>query len=169
MTIITGLLGILDRYTETTGRWLAWLVPLMMLCICTVVLLRYGFGVGATALQELVTYLHAAVFLLGAAYTLKHDGHVRVDIFYRGFSHRRKAWVDSLGVIVFLLPLCGYVLLSSWDYVAVSWQIWETSSEPGGIPAVFLLKTLIPLMAVNLAIQGVAELLRNVLILMEER
>lgn len=168
VSIITGLLELLDRYTEAVGRWLAWLVPLMMLAICAVVLLRYGFGQGATALQESVTYLHATIFMLGAGFTLKRGGHVRVDIFYRNFSARRKAWVDSLGTLIFLFPLCGYILLSSWDFVLNSWAIREASGEPGGIPAVFLLKTLIPLMAIHLLIQGVAELLRNVLTLMED-
>ncbi len=168
MTIITGLLAVLDRYTETTGRALAWLIPLMMVNLCAVVLLRYGFERGSTALQELVTYLHATVFMLGAAYTLKHGGHVRVDIFYRNFSRRRQAWIDAIGTLVFLLPLCGYVLVSSWEFVAAAWQIREASGEPGGIPAVFLLKTLIPLLAVNLALQGIAELLRNLLILRED-
>jgi TRAP-type mannitol/chloroaromatic compound transport system permease small subunit len=93
---------------------------------------------------------------------------VRVDIFYRDFSPRAQAWVNSLGGIVFLMPLCVFILVSSWNYVAESWAIRETSPEPGGIPAVFLLKTLIPLMAVNLFLQGLAETLRSALVLAEE-
>ena len=105
--------------------------------------------------------------LLGAAYALKHGAHVRVDIFYRNLSPRGQAWVNSLGGIVFLLPLCLFILGSSWDYVSESWAIMETSPEPGGIPAVFLLKSLIPMMAVNLLLQGLAEILRNALVLVE--
>ena len=92
---------------------------------------------------------------------------MRVDIFYRNFSKRAQAWVNSLGGIVFLLPLCLFILFSSWDYVSESWAMREASPEPGGIPAVFVLKTLIPLAATNLALQGTAEVLRSTLYLVE--
>ena len=155
----------LDRFSEVSGQVLSWLSLAMMALLSLVVLLRYGFDIGATAMNESVTYLHGTVFMLGAAYTLKHDGHVRVDIFYRNFSARTKAWVNSVGGIVFLLPLCAYIFYISWDFVQQSWHIGEVSTEPGGIPAVFLLKSLIPLMAINLSLQAVAEVLRNALML----
>lgn len=167
MRIITALSSTLDAYSETVGKVLAWLLPLLMLNTCAVVFLRYGLEQGSTYLQELSTYLHATIFMLGAGYTLKRDGHVRVDIFYRRFSQRYKAWINALGTLIFLLPLCGYVVLISWDFVSHAWLIRETSAEPGGIPAVFLLKTLIPLMAVNLALQGIAEFCRALAVLME--
>jgi TRAP-type mannitol/chloroaromatic compound transport system permease small subunit len=163
------LLNTLDKFSEISGRLLAWSSLLMMLMLCAVVVLRYGFSIGATALQESVTYLHGSIFMLGAAYTLKHDGHVRVDIFYRNYSPRAQAWINSLGAIIFVLPLCAYIFLISWDFVLQSWQIGEISTEPGGIPAVFLLKTLIPLMAVNLGLQALAEIIRNSLILIDPR
>lgn len=166
MRIITALSARLDAYSETTGRLLAWLLPLLMLNTCAVVFMRYGLGQGSTYMQELSTYLHATVFMLGAGYTLKRDGHVRVDIFYRQFSPRARAWVNALGTLIFLFPLCAYVILISWDFVSHAWVIRESSGEPGGIPAVFLLKTLVPLMALNLAIQGLAELLRSCVILL---
>ncbi|MFT7403413.1 TRAP transporter small permease subunit [Zhongshania sp.] len=156
---------LIDGVTERLGRLLAWLIPLMMLGTATVVIMRYGFGQGMTALQESVTYFHGTVFMLGAAYTLKHGGHVRVDIFYHRFSVRTKAWVDSIGSIVFLLPLCGLILITSWDFAYNAWAIRETSVEPGGLPLVYLLKSLLPLMAINLGLQGIAELLRNAMIL----
>ncbi len=156
----------IDTFTERFGRLLAWSVPLMVVITSAVVVLRYGFALGFTALQESITYLHATLFMLGAAFTLKHDRHVRVDIFYQYFSPRRRAWVDSVGTIVFLFPLCGLILLSSWDFAAKAWAIREASVEPGGIPAVFLLKSLVPVMAINLALQAVAELLRNLRVLM---
>tara|TARA_R110000772_G_scaffold41479_7_gene96600 strand:- start:58073 stop:58591 length:519 start_codon:yes stop_codon:yes gene_type:complete len=159
---------LIDSFTERFGRLLAYLIPLMMLGTATVVVMRYGFGQGMTALQESVNYLHGTVFMLGAAYTLKHGGHVRVDIFYHRYSARTKAWVDSIGCIVFLLPLCGLILISSWDYAANAWAIRETSVEPGGLPFVYLLKSLLPLMAINLALQGLAELLRNALLLINQ-
>ncbi len=165
MRIITALSARLDGYSETTGRLLAWLLPLLMINTCAVVFLRYGLEQGSTFMQELSIYLHATVFMLGAGYTLRRDGHVRVDIFYRQYSVRAKAWVNALGTLVFLFPLCGYVVLISWDFVSHAWLIRESSGEPGGIPAVFLLKTLVPLMAVNLAIQGLAELLRSIAVL----
>ena len=154
-----------DRFSQCSGVFLSRLSLLMMLTLSAVVVLRYGFNIGLIALQELVTYLHATVFMLGVAYTLQQDGHVRVDIFYRNFSPRAKAWVNSLGGIIFLLPLCGYFLVSSWDFVAQSWAIKESSPEPGGLPAVFLLKSLIPLMAISLSLQCVADILRNGLLL----
>jgi TRAP-type mannitol/chloroaromatic compound transport system permease small subunit len=169
MPFLIQLKNSIDWFTETTGRLLAWLLLLMMLASCLVVILRYGFDLGFIALQESVTYLHASVFLLGAAYAMKHGAHVRVDIFYRNFSARGKAWIDSLGCIVFLLPLCVYIFISSWDFVLQSWQIGEISSEPGGIPAVYLLKALILLLAFNLSLQGIAEIIRNLQVLVEPK
>ncbi len=147
---------------------MSWLVTLLVLNTGLVVLLRYGFGIGNTALQELSTYLHASVFLLGAAWTLQRGGHVRVDIFYRRMSARAQAWINALGTLVFLLPLCAYILVVSWDFAASSWSIRETSSEPGGLPFVYILKTLIPLMAVNLGLAALAELLRSATMLLAD-
>ena len=158
----------IDLFTDRSGRLLAWLALAMALVTTVVVVQRYGFNVGSIAAQEAVTYMHGCLFMLGAAYALKTDSHVRVDIFYRNFSPRTRAWVNSLGGIVFLLPLCAFIGFGSWNYVSESWLIRETSAEPGGIPAVFLLKSLIPLMAFNLFLQGLAETLRNALLLVEE-
>ena len=168
MTFLHALVHCIDTFTDYCGRLLAWLIFGMAVLTTLVVVLRYGFSMGAILAQEAVVYMHGSVFLLGAAYALKTGSHVRVDIFYRYYTVRRRAWIDSLGGIVFLLPLCAFILVSSWGYVAESWAMRETSAEPGGIPAVFLLKTLIPLMAINLALQGVAEVLRNAAILTEE-
>ena len=157
----------IDTMTEKTGRLLAWLCLAMALTTCLVVLLRYGLGIGSIAVQESVTYMHASVFMLGAAFTLKRGGHVRVDIFYRRMTPRAKAWVNSIGAIVFLLPLCVFLFVVSWHFVSESWAMAEGSPDPGGIHAVFLLKSLIPLLAVSLGLQGLAELLRNILVLVE--
>ncbi len=158
----------MDIVTDRSGRLLAWLVLAMALLTTVVVILRYGFNVGSIMAQEGVTYMHGCLFMLGAAYALKSGAHVRVDIFYRNFSPRTRAWVNSIGGIVFLMPLCAFILFSSWNYVSESWIVRETSPEPGGIPAVFLLKSVIPLMALNLFLQGLAETLRNALVLVEE-
>ena len=133
----------------------------MALLTTAVVVLRYGFATGSIAMQEAITYLHGSLFMLGVAYALKSGAHVRVDIFYRDFSPRQQAWVNALGGIVFLLPLCVIILVLSFDYVADSWAIRESSPEPGGIPYLYMLKTLLPLMAVNLAIAGIADILRH--------
>ncbi len=157
----------IDLFTEGCGRLLLWLGFGMAVITALIVVLRYGFGIGSIMLQESVVYMHGGLFLLGAAFALKHGAHVRVDIFYRDFSERRKAWVNSLGGIVFLLPLCAFILFSSWDYVGDSWAMRESSPEPGGIPAVFALKTLIPAAAICLALQGIAEVLRSAVVLVE--
>ncbi len=168
MSPLRSIVQIVDAFTDRCGRLLAWLALLMALLTATIVVMRYGFNTGSILAQELVTYMHGSLFMLGAAYALKQGAHVRVDIFYRNFSPRARAWVDSLGGIVFLLPLCIFIGGVSWDYVVESWSIMETSPEPGGIPAVFLLKTLIPLMALNLLLQGLAEIFRAALVLVEE-
>ena len=167
MPALHALVRTIDAFTERTGKLLAWLALGMALLTALIVVLRYGFNIGSILAQESVTYMHGALFLLGAAYALKSGAHVRVDIFYRNYSERTRAWINSLGGIVFLLPLCIFIIISSWDYVGESWGMRESSPEPGGIPAVYLLKTLIPLAAINLALQGIAEVLRNALVLFE--
>ncbi|MEJ2533593.1 MAG: TRAP transporter small permease subunit [Halioglobus sp.] len=169
MSALHTLVHYIDTFTDRLGRWLAWLSLAMALVTALVVVLRYGFNMGSIAAQEAVTYMHGTLFMLGAAYALKSGAHVRVDIFYRNFSPRATAWVNSLGGIVFLMPMCGFIFFSSLGYVAESWSIRETSPEPGGIPAVFLLKSVIPLMAASLFLQGLAETLRSALVLVEER
>ena len=167
MTALHALVRTIDAITETCGRLLAWLVLCLALLTAAVVVLRYGFNIGSILAQEGINYLHGSLFMLGAGYALKHDEHVRVDIFYRNFSPRTKAWVNALGGVLFLLPLCAFILVISWEYVEASWAIRETSPEPGGIPALFLLKSLLPALAINLFLQGLAETLRNAARLVE--
>lgn len=155
----------LDRIAEITGRSIAWLTLAMVLITFAVVVLRYGLAIGSIALQESVSYLHALVFMLGAAYTLKHDSHVRVDIFYQKASRRTRAWTDLLGTLLLLFPTCIFILVSSLDYVAAAWSIQEGSREAGGLDGVFLLKTVIPLMALLLLLQGCALALRSALVI----
>ncbi len=154
------IVALIERLAERTGRLIAWLTLGMVIATVAVVVLRYAFGQGLIWLQESVNWMHSFVFLLGAAYTLKADEHVRVDVFYRGFSARRRALVDLAGTILFLWPLCAWLLVESWPYVAGSWRIAERSREAGGLPMLYLLKAAIPLMAVLLALQGVAVALR---------
>ena len=169
MSLLHGLVHYIDKFTDRSGRLLAWLALFMALVTALIVVLRYGFNIGSIMAQEAVVYMHGCLFMLGAAYALKSGAHVRVDIFYRNFSPRARAWVNSLGGIVFLLPLCLFIGFVSWNYVTESWAVREISPEPGGIPAVFMLKSLIPLMAINLFLQGLAEVLRAALVLVDEQ
>ena len=148
----------LDQGIVWLERTVSWCVPVMAALVLVIVVLRYGFNTGAIAAQETVQYLHAAIFMLGAAVALQADKHVRVDIFYRRFSARQQAWVNGLGHVVFTLPLCGLIGWGSWDYVTDSWSAREASPEPSGLPFVYLLKTLIPAMAVLLALQALAQI-----------
>ncbi len=151
----------LEVAAEWLGRTVAWATLLMVLITFLVVMLRYLFDTGWIAMQESVTYLHAAVFMLGAAYTLKHGGHVRVDIFYQRLGLRGRAWVNLLGTLLLLYPLSIYIFVVSWDYVRESWLVLEGSREAGGLPGVFLLKTLILILPVTLLLQGTALLLKS--------
>lgn len=156
----------LDAFAELTGTTTAWLTLAMVLVTSWVVLMRHAFDLGSIALQESVTYMHAAVFMLGAAYTLKHGGHVRVDIFHRRYSNSGRAWTEVIGSLLFTLPLVIFIGLGSWDFVTESWRINEGSTDSGGLAWVYCLKTLLPLMALSIGLQACAELLRNLLILM---
>lgn len=162
---LQALADALDRLSEMTGRIIAWLTLAMVLTTASIVVLRYLFNSGSIALQESVTYLHATVFMLGAAYTLKHDAHVRVDIFYQQLAPHARAWIDLLGTLLLLFPVCLFMLFSSAGYVGSAWAIREGSREAGGLDGVYLLKTAIPVMAVLLLLQGVSMLLRNMLVL----
>ena len=158
---LLGLANALDLVNDWVGRIAAWLALAMVLTMFLVVLLRYAFDMGSIAMQESVTYMHATLFMLGAAYTLQQNGHVRVDIFYQGFSRKGRAWVDLLGTALLLLPVCIFILISSWDYVGNSWAVREASREAGGLPGVYLLKTLLLIMPVLMLLQGLIWLLRN--------
>ncbi len=161
--VIKSLIKRLDGLSGLIGRSVAWLTLAMVLVTCLVVLARYLFNVGSIGLQESVLYMHGAVFMLGIAYTLNSNAHVRVDVFYERFSGRTRALVDLAGSLFLLLPVAGFILWSSIDYVIFSWELMESSAQPGGLPGVYLLKTLIPLMAVLLVLQGLSELLKSVL------
>jgi TRAP-type mannitol/chloroaromatic compound transport system permease small subunit len=113
-------------------------------------------GAGSVAAQEAVLWLHGALFLLAMAYALRHDGHVRVDVFAQRLSPRARGWVEFAACLGLLLPFCVFMVASSWDFVGASWAMREGSNEAGGIPARYLLKTLIPIAAALLGLQGIA-------------
>lgn len=159
------LVRLLDGFSEWTGRLIAWLTLLMVVVTFVVVVMRYVFEQGNIALQESVIYMHSFVFLLGAAYTLKHDGHVRVDIIYRPLSEKGKAWINLFGTLFLLLPVCVFLFWISWEYVATSWELREGSQEAGGIAYRYILKSALLAMPVMMIMQGVAELLRSLLVI----
>ena len=138
------------KFIALCGRSVAWLTVIMVLLTFTIVVLRYGFNLGWIWLQESLTYLHVMVFSIAAAWTLQQDGHVRVDIFYAGMTAKNRARVDLLGSLVFLVPFCIFVLVIAWPYVSNSWKLLESSREAGGLPVVFLLKSLMMVMTVLL-------------------
>ena len=162
MTIshFTGLADRIDRLNIVIGRAASWCLLFIVLTGFAVVLMRYALGLGSIWLQESILYAHAALFLLAAAWTLKVGGHVRVDIFYADASPRTKALIDLLGALLLLLPFALALLIFSAPYVGRSWAILERSPETSGLPLVFVLKTLIPMFAVLLGLQGVAQAIR---------
>ena len=154
-----------DSLIERLGNVLNLLMIALVCVVIIVVIGRYFFDIGSIALQELTTYLHATIFMLGISYTLKHDGHVRVDIFYRNFSEKKQALVNVIGGLMFIFPMSIFIGYSSWDYVLASWSIMETSTENNGLPFIYLLKTVMLIMPFLLAIQGLITVAKNLLIL----
>ncbi len=153
----------LKRISEWSGRVIAWVALPMVAIQFAIVVLRYVFDIGWIWMQEGVLWMHAAAFMLAAAYTLHHDEHVRVDIFYRRLDRRGRTLVDIAGTLLLLLPMMAFLIIASWDYVSVSWSIREGSREAGGLPfpSVPLLKSLIPLTAALVMLQGIGNLLGN--------
>ena len=156
---------ILDSFSETTGKICSWFVMAMVLITFVVVVMRYGLNMGSVLLQDVVLYLHGGLFLLGSAFALKRGAHVRVDIFYRNFSEKRKALVDLLGNLIFLQPVCWSILLFSWGYVEFSWRIMESSPEPDGLPFVYIQKSLLIVLALFLALKSLSEIIKSAMTL----
>jgi len=146
--------GMAVRAIGAIGRAVSWLTLAMVALTFTIVVLRYGLNQGWIWLQESVIYLHATVFMLAAAWAFQSDKHVRVDIFYRDHSPRHKAWVNLLGTLIFLLPFSIFLFIIGWEYVAASWAAMETSREAGGLPLVYLLKSLILVLPALLLVQS---------------
>jgi TRAP-type mannitol/chloroaromatic compound transport system permease small subunit len=155
----------IDAVIRHIGELAGWLSLAMVIVTFSVVVMRYVFDLGSISLQESVTYMHAVLFMLGIAYTLGRNGHVRVDIFYERLSRRGQAWVDLIGAVLLLVPVCFLIIWLGWDYVSESWRVKESSREAGGLPLVYLLKTLILIMPLLLLVQGLVNALRNGLFL----
>jgi len=153
----------IDTTNQITGKAIAWLTLVMVVVTCAVVTARYLFNFGSIGLQESVIYMHGAVFMLGIAFTLKEQGHVRVDVLYEKFPPRVKVCIDIAGHLLFLIPFSIFILWTSLEYVSFSWSLRESSGQPGGLPGVYLIKGLIPAMAFLLLLQGISEILKGFL------
>jgi TRAP-type mannitol/chloroaromatic compound transport system permease small subunit len=162
-TQLENLANTLEQFINWTGRMVSWLVLVMVLVMSGVVILRYVLDTGWIALQESISYFHSIVFLIGAAYTLQQNAHVRVDIFYSRLSATGKAWIDLLGHIFLLAPVMLFIIWVSWPYVLNAWEVNESSREAGGLPGVYLIKSLILIMAALLIVQATALSMRAVI------
>jgi TRAP-type mannitol/chloroaromatic compound transport system permease small subunit len=159
----------IDRVSDWSGRALYWLTLGMVGVGAFNAIARYldrytGLGLSSNMWIELQWYLFSLVFLLGAAYTLKYDDHVRVDVLYGQLSRKGKAWINLLGTALFLLPFCAVVLWMSIPFVSNSWAILEASPDPGGLPR-YPIKTVIPLALLFVMMQGVSLMIREVAVL----
>lgn len=161
----------LDRFTEWTGKLLAWLVLLLVLLVGYDVFMRYVFNSGSIRIQELEWHLFSIIFLLSAAYTLKHDDHVRLDIVYcsRFLKDRHRAMIDALGALLILLPFCVLILVSCWDFVAQAYTYNERSADPGGLNFRWFIKAAIPFGFGLLLIQGIAEFIKKLSLALEKK
>ncbi len=159
----------IDKLNSLIGKLVSWLTVILVFIIVIDVSLRYIFSITSAASFELEWHLFAAIFLLGAAYTLKEDKHVRVDVFYNSFSERTKAWVNLIGSTFLLLPFC---IIASWEslsFVQSSFQINETSPQPGGLPARWIIKSTIPLGFLLLGMQGISLIGKSLITILNER
>lgn len=158
-----------DALSEWTGRAVSWLVGAMVLVAAFNAVARYagrwtGANLSSNAYLELQWYLFSIVFLLGGSYALRHDAHVRVDVFYGRLTARGRAWVDLAGTVLFLIPFCVFMLAASWPSVAASWRVRELSPDPGGLPR-YPVKTVVLAAFLLLIVQGAAEAVKRVRVL----
>ena len=167
MQVLEKFVNWIDGMNNFIGRLVGWLTTTMVLIVFYDTVMRYVFHKGNVALQEMEWHLFSIVFLIGAAYTLKEDGHVRVDIIFMNLSEKTKAWIDFLGVFLFLIPFSIIVILSTQGFIANSFAVREVSPDPGGLPARYLLKAMIPAGFVLLIIQGLSEAAKKLMIIRE--
>lgn len=160
MKAVVWIVRLIDGLNGKIGHFIAWLTTLLVMVVCYDVFTRYFLRSSSVAIQELEWHIFAVIFLLGAAYTLKQDGHVRVDVFYCRLPPRGKALIDLFGGLFFLLPFALLVIWSSQGFIHMSWSVQETSPDPGGLPYRYLLKAMIPTGFVLVLLQGIAESIR---------
>ncbi|MEQ8285377.1 TRAP transporter small permease subunit [Thalassospira sp.] len=165
MRFLGNFVHAIDSLNDWIGRGVAWLVIPMVVITFLVATLRYGFAVGWVSMQESYMWLYGIMFMVGAGYTLLHGGHVRVDVIYRPASARYKAWVDLFGSLFLLMPVVIMILMYSYPYVVTSWHRLEGSHETGGLPGLFLYKSVILVFCVLMLLQGMSLAARSVLVL----
>lgn len=151
----------IDRFTDKSGAAISWLTAVLMIIICIDVIMRYLFSSTKTWIIELEWHLFAVIFLIGASYGLLHDKHVRVDLFYERFSTKKKKWVNMLGILIFLIPWTLVVIYYGWEYALNSFSFRESSSQPNGLPARYVIKSFIWIGFGMLLMQGVSEFIKN--------
>jgi TRAP-type mannitol/chloroaromatic compound transport system permease small subunit len=156
VNMLKGFCGVIDRSNEAVGRMVSWVSLLLVLVVFVDVVMRYLFKTSFVFTQELEWHLFAFIFLIGAGYTLLHDGHVRVDIIYQRLAQRGRAWVNLIGVIFFLIPGCYLVISTSWHFVSNSFSMLEGSPDPGGIPYRFIVKGTMTVGYALLLLQGIS-------------
>ncbi len=169
MRFIKKYIHVMDAFSEKVGIFVGWLTTLLVINVFYDTIMRYAFEHGNIALQELEWHLFSIIFLIGAAYTLKYDGHVRVDILYTKFDAKTKAWIDFLCTFAFLIPFCLIVIWSTKEFILNSWAVRETSPDPGGLPARYILKTMIPLGFLMLMGQGISEAFKCLLVIFDAK
>ncbi len=152
---------LIDGFSERVGRAISWLALVLVVLQFALVLLRYVFGFSDRASEELLLYVHGTLFLLVAAYTLKHQGHVRVDLFYRDAAPRTKAMVNLVGTLVFLVPLCILIWWAAWPMVESSWAVREGSTEASGLPFKYVYKSVILVFVALMALQAVSQAIKS--------
>ena len=169
-SILLKIISIIDTFTEYTGKFISIFVIILVLLVGYDVAMRYLFNSGSIAIQELEWHLFSIILLLGSAYTLKHDEHVRLDIFYSSklINDKVRIWFDVLGTLLILLPFCLLIIVSAWPFVTQAYIHNEISPDPGGLPARWLIKAVIPLGFFFLLIQGIAEALKKLLIALDK-
>jgi len=160
--MMTHIETIINRINGFLGKTVSWLTLLMVLVMCISVVQRYLFQSNHIWQQELILFMHAVVFLTVAGCTLRDDGHVRVDMLYEHVSAGKKAWINLIGTVIFLFPVCGAVIYFSYSFISNSWEILERSREYDGLPVVFLLKTFIWVFAATLILQGISVIIRSI-------
>ncbi len=165
MNIANKIIKIIDAANEKVGSATAWLSFVLVLVVCYDVFTRYFLKVSSVAVQELEWHLFSVLFLLSAAYTLKNDGHVRVDVIYSRLNKKSKAVINLIGSILLLIPFSLMVVFTSKNFVYSSFQIMETSPDPGGLPARFVLKSFLPISFIFLFLQGITLFLRSLITL----
>lgn len=161
MKVIKLVVRLIDGLNEWVGRFISWLSTFLVAVVCYDVVTRYILRSSSVAVQELEWHIFAILFLIGAAYTLKHDSHVRVDVFYTLMTPRWKAVVDFAGSLIFLIPFSLLVIWTSKNFISMSYLTHETSPDPGGLPYRYLLKAMIPGGFVLVLLQGIAIALRS--------